>query len=72
MRKYILAILILLLGILMILTIRENDITKENTCKRTLYEEDYIDKGCDKYFQNEKWYKDYMKVVNKWYKKLGK
>lgn len=48
---------------------RENDF---NVCKRVLYEEDYIGKNCDRFFKNDKWYKDYMKIVDKNYQDLQK
>ena len=38
-----------------------NDKSTEIKCYRTLINEDYIDKGCKDYFQNDDWYIDYQK-----------
>ena len=38
-----------------------DDKNTEIKCYRTLINEDYIDKGCKDYFQNDDWYIDYQK-----------
>lgn len=47
----------------------ENKIEK-NRCVRILINEDEIASGCDKYFQNDKWYKDFMEQMYKEYNKI--
>lgn len=51
--------------------IKADEEIKINACKRVLYEEDYIMVGCDKYFTNDKWYKDYIKVVDEYYQEIN-
>lgn len=41
-----------------------------NKCVRILINEDYIENGCDKYFVNDKWYKDFMKQMFDKYNKI--
>lgn len=41
-----------------------------NKCVRILINEDYIENGCDKYFINDKWYKDFMKQMFDEYKEM--
>lgn len=51
--------------------LKDNDVNSEyNMCVRELVNEDSIEKGCDKYFVNDKWYKEYMKELKKEYKKM--
>lgn len=38
-----------------------NDKNTEIKCYKTLINEDYIDKGCEKYFENDDWYIEYQK-----------
>ena len=38
--------------------------------KLDIENEDKIDNGCDKYFKNDKWYKEFMKDIDKKYQKL--
>ncbi len=67
--------LIVLLGLLICLYLRASYIevrAERNYCVRYLIEQDEIDFGCDKYFQNDKWYKDFMKDIDKKYQKLNK
>ena len=42
----------------------------KNRCVNILIESDEIANGCDKYFLNDKWYKDYMKYIYKEYNKI--
>lgn len=73
--------LIILIGLLIIviiywvfiLTINIKDIkdnAEYNKCIRILINEDKIENGCDKYFINDKWYKDFMKQMFDEYKKI--
>lgn len=39
----------------------ENEAIKK--CYNKLLDEDFIEEGCEKYFKNDRWYKDYLKVV---------
>ena len=41
----------------------KKELEKQNKCYQTLYNEDIIDIGCDKYFQNDSWYIEYKKEV---------
>ena len=41
-----------------------------NKCVRILINEDEIESGCDKYFLNDKWYKDFMKQMFDEYNKI--
>lgn len=41
-----------------------------NKCVRILINEDEIENGCDKYFINDKWYKDFMKQMFDEYKEM--
>ena len=66
-------VLIVLLGLLICLYLRASYIevkAEENYCVRHLIEQDEIDKGCDKCFKNDKWYKEFMKDIDKKYQKL--
>ena len=54
-----LILLVFILCYLIIIFI--NDKNTEIKCYRTLINEDYIDKGCKDYFQNDDWYIDYQK-----------
>ena len=58
MKKIILAV-----SITTIITTNILYAKKSNQCYRTLVEDDIIDTGCDKYFINDKWYKEYKKDV---------
>lgn len=45
---------------------KENStLKKQNQCYQTLYNEDIIDNGCDKYFENDEWYIEYKSEVEK-------
>ena len=35
------------------------ELEKQNVCYQTLYNEDIIGMGCDKYFENDSWYIEY-------------
>ena len=35
------------------------ELEKQNVCYQTLYNEDIIGIGCDKYFENDSWYIEY-------------
>ena len=68
-------VLIVLLGLLICLYLRASYIevkAERNYCVRYLIEQDKIDNGCDKYFKNDKWYKEFMKDIDKKYQKLNK
>ena len=56
MKKIILAV-----SIATIITTNILYVKKSNQCYRTLVEDDIIDTGCDKYFINDEWYKEYRK-----------
>lgn len=56
MKKIILAV-----SIATIITTNILYVKKSNQCYRTLVEYDIIDTGCDKYFINDEWYKEYRK-----------
>lgn len=43
---------------------------KYNRCVSTLINYDDIEKGCDKYFLNDKWYNNYMNDMFKEYEKI--
>ena len=58
MKKIILAV-----SITTIITTNILYVKKSNQCYRTLVEDDIIDTGCDKYFINDEWYKEYKKDV---------
>ena len=59
MKKIILAV-----SIATIITTNILYVKKSNQCYRTLVEDDIIDTGCDKYFINDEWYKEYRKDVD--------
>ena len=59
MKKIILAV-----SITTIITTNILYVKKSNQCYRTLVEDDIIDTGCDKYFINDEWYKEYRKDVD--------
>ena len=59
MKKIILAVSIATIITTNILYV--NEIKKSNQCYRTLVEDDIIYTGCDKYFINDEWYKEYRK-----------
>lgn len=40
----------------------ENEVNAELTCYRTLYNEDIIGNGCDKYFYQDAWYIEYRQL----------
>lgn len=66
-------ILIVLLGLLICLYLRASYIevrAERNYCVRYLIEQDEIDCDCDKYFLKDKWYKEFMKDIDKKYQKL--
>ena len=66
-------VLIVLLGLLICLYLRASYIevrAEENYCVRYLIEQDGIDNGCDKYFKNDKLYREFMKDIDKKYQKL--
>lgn len=66
-------ILIVLLGLLICLYLRASYIevrAERNYCVRYLIEQDEIYQGCDKYFLKDKWYKEFMKGIDKKYQKL--
>lgn len=60
MKKIILAV-----SIATIITTNILYVKKSNQCYRTLVEDDIIDTGCDKYFINDEWYKEYRKDMIK-------
>lgn len=39
------------------------ELKEQNKCYQTLYNEDIIGVGCDKYFKNDSWYIEYKKEV---------
>ena len=49
------------------------ELEKQNVCYQTLYNEDIIGMGCDKYFENDSWYIEYKEsgryetTNNEWY-----
>lgn len=59
MKKIILAV-----SIATIITTNILYVKKSNQCYRTLVEDDIIYTGCDKYFINDEWYKEYRKDVD--------
>ena len=63
-------VLIVIIGVLTLLEMKNRKEEEFTYCKRRIYEFDEIAKGCDKYFSNEDWYKTYMKEVNKNYESL--
>ena len=56
MKKIILAV-----SIATIITTNILYVNESNQCYRTLVEDDIIYTGCDKYFINDEWYKEYRK-----------
>ena len=50
--------------------IENNKQAEYNKCVRILINEDEISNGCDKYFVNDKWYKDFMKQMFEEYNKI--
>ena len=50
--------------------IENNKQVEYNKCVRILINEDEISNGCDKYFVNDKWYKDFMKQMFDEYNKI--
>ena len=66
----LLNVLLVFVGVLMIIIIENNKQAEYNKCVRILINEDEISNGCDKYFLNDKWYKDYMKYIYKEYNKI--
>jgi len=62
-----------ILGCIMIILgclLQKIDNEKRIYCIRKIVGEDEIECGCDKYFTNDKWYKDYMKYINEEYNKI--
>lgn len=39
--------------------LEKKELQKQNACYQTLYNEDIIAEGCDKYFENDSWYIEY-------------
>ena len=71
MKKYsLLNVLLVFVGVLMIIIIENNKQVEYNKCVRILINEDEISNGCDKYFVNDKWYKDFMKQMFDEYNKI--
>lgn len=52
------------------ISIENNKKVEYNKCVRILINEDEIENGCDKYFINDKWYKDFMKQMFDEYKEM--
>lgn len=69
----ILALIIVLISIVVVGCVATRDKQEEaerNYCIRTLVEEDYVAKDCDKYFLKENWYQDYMNNIEREYEKI--
>ena len=66
----LLNVLLVFVGVLMIIIIENNKQVEYNKCVRILINEDEISNGCDKYFVNDKWYKDFMKQMFDEYNKI--
>ena len=70
----LLNVLLVFVGVLMIIIayifIENNKQAEYNKCVRILINEDEISNGCDKYFVNDKWYKDFMKQMFDEYNKI--
>ena len=66
----LLNVLLVFVGVLMIIIIENNKQAEYNKCVRILINEDEISNGCDKYFANDKWYKDFMKQMFDEYNKI--
>lgn len=66
----LLNVLLVFVGVLMIIIIENNKQAEYNKCVRILINEDKISNGCDKYFVNDKWYKDFMKQMFDEYNKI--
>ena len=66
----LLNVLLVFVGVLMIIIIENNKQAEYNKCVRILINEDEIANGCDKYFVNDKWYKDFMKQMFDEYNKI--
>jgi len=60
---------LIILGLMVLVDIKEYK-AEYNKCVRILVNEDYIENGCDKYFINDKWYKDFMKQMFDEYNKI--
>ena len=60
----------LLFLVLMVMVNIKDYRADKNRCVNILIESDEIANGCDKYFLNDKWYKDYMKHIYKEYNKI--
>lgn len=39
-----------------------DELEKQNYCYKVLYNEDIIGNDCDKYFQDDEWYKEYKQA----------
>lgn len=66
MRKGTLFLLLLSMVLLITLCfslVQNNKLEEKNKCYAILYDHDIIGSGCDKYFQNDKWYIEYMEEV---------
>lgn len=73
----LLNVLLVFMGVLIIIVaywtyifIENNKQAEYNKCVRILINEDEIANGCDKYFVNDKWYKDFMKQMFDEYNKI--
>lgn len=69
----LLNVLLVFVGVLIIIVAYwtyNNKQAKYNKCVRILINEDEIENGCDKYFINDKWYKEFMKQMFDEYDKI--
>lgn len=71
---YLILVIMLLcfIGKAVMENINENkrDEIENMKCIRILVNEDEIANGCDKYFQNDKWYKDFMADIMREYEEM--
>ena len=68
--KIIICVVLLFIGCYSIYNYHLNKKAEYNKCVRILANEDEIENGCDKYFINDKWYKDFMKQMFDEYNKI--
>lgn len=63
-------IIILIISFICIYNYNINEKAQKNYCIRLLINEDYIAKGCDKYFLQDKFYNNFINEMYKEYKKI--
>ncbi len=69
-KKVIISVGIVIIGIVVFMIGLDINNAEKNRCVRIIVNEDEIATGCDRYFKNDKWYKDFMKQMYEEYNKI--